>query len=107
MKEQHLDEAILIRGEINYLIICKTQVENSLWTICKIGASEADHQYASTALNADEDLMRSIARKALLADLVQQIATRRQRLKMIGVVLEGDQPVKDIAALEGPMKEAA
>lgn len=90
MKEQHLDEALTIKNEINYLEICKTQVESNLWTICKIGQAEAEHQYASITLNANEELMRSIARKALLADVAQQISTRRQRLSTIGVELEDD-----------------
>lgn len=109
MKEQHLDEALAIRAQINGLEGCRAQVESNLWTICRIGQADTDHQYASVALNADEELMRSIARKALLFDIVQQIATRRQRLKAIGVELEEDRPtVKEIThQIAEPKKEAA
>ena len=107
MKEQHLDEAIGIRTEINYLAACKTQVENGLWTICQIATSEGEqHQYAATALNASEDLMRAVAKKALLADISTQIVTRRQRLKAIGVELEGEQATNQLTAPE-QIKEAA
>ncbi len=89
MKEQHLDEAIKIKGEINHLMNCKSDVETNLWTICKIGQND-EHHYAGTALGASEDIMRKIARDALLADIQNQIVSRRKHLRGLGIEMDGD-----------------
>lgn len=96
MREQHLDEALTIRAEINHLTECKRQIESGIWTLCKIGAKADELEYASVALNANEDRMCDIARRGLLADVATEIAKRRTRLKALGVELE-DSEIRELS----------
>lgn len=98
MKEKHLNEALRITQEIEDLRQARELAATHVWSICKIGNSAAEHEFASVFLGAKEDVIARLAREALLSDIEKQIAERRARLKEIGVELEEEKKPEQLPA---------
>ena len=91
IKERHAREALSVIDAIDSLKACRSIVETSVWTICQIG-KDGEHQFATAVIGGAEQLMNSIARNALLADIDAGIQNKQAHLRELGV--EPDVPLE-------------